>query len=174
MSDSDFVRQAIDHAELLEMANAYHKYNISEGKEGHDIDLAGYLIEDFDFSGLDLTGLNGRISTFVRCKFNGCDLYYSYFNDSEFTDVDFSDAILVKAELCGIQANNTCFDRAKLVRAEFMECKFTDVSFRNADLNSSIISNSDLIRTCFDGADIEGSAIHDNNEEDTSWGNLRE
>jgi uncharacterized protein YjbI with pentapeptide repeats len=122
---------------------------------------------------LDLSGISARVSIFIRCNFNNCDLYHSYFNGSEFTDVDFSDAILVKAELNEIKAKNTCFDRAKLCRAEFMYCKFTDVSFRDADLNSSIISDSELTRTCFDDADIEGSAIEDNKEDGTSWGNRK-
>jgi uncharacterized protein YjbI with pentapeptide repeats len=174
MSNSEYVPELLNSDELKKMVSAHQKYITSEGREGCDIDLAGYIIKDFDFSGLDLNGVSARISVFIRCKFNDCDLYRAYFNGSELVDVDFSDAVLVKTELHRVKAKNTHFDRAKLGRAEFIRCTLTDVSFRNADLHSAIICDSELVRTCFDGANVEGAAIDDNKEEETSWGNLKE
>jgi uncharacterized protein YjbI with pentapeptide repeats len=173
-TNSDYMPQPLSHTEIQQMLDAHQKYFSSKREEGQKLDLTGYIIEGFDFSGLELPSLSARISIFIRCDFKNCNLYGAYFNGSEFTDVDFSDANLAKVEFNEIKAKKTCFDRAKLYQAEFMYCKFADVSFLNADLNSSIISDSELIRTCFGGADIEGAAIDNNKEDGTSWGNLKE
>ncbi len=169
---SDFVPRPLSHIELQKMILEHQKYRSSKGKEGKLIDLSDYVIEDFNFSGQDLNCINARISIFLRCKFTNCDLSGSYFSDSEFIDVDFSDAMLVKTELYDVKARNTCFDRANLRRAEFMGAELVDVSFRNADLGGGILTESELIRTIFDGANIAGAAVDENQETDTSWINV--
>jgi uncharacterized protein YjbI with pentapeptide repeats len=170
---SDFVPKSLSHAELNEMLLKHKLYLVNQEKEeGEMLDLSGYIIEDYDFKKQDLSSIDARISVFTRCTFAGCDLYHVYFSGSEFIDVDFSDAVLVKAELYNVKAKNTCFDRANLRRAEFMSTQLVDVSFRNADLGDGVLSESELVRTVFDGANIVGAAVDDNKETDTSWVNV--
>jgi uncharacterized protein YjbI with pentapeptide repeats len=170
---SDSISKFLSHADLNEMLSKHNLYLSSTAKEeGEIMNLTGYIIENFDFSGQDLSSINARISIFNRCKFICCDLCYTYFNGSEFIDVDFSDVVLVKAELYNVKVKNTCFDGSNLRRAEFMSTQLIDVSFRNADLGEGILSESELIRTIFDGENIVGAAIDENRETDTSWLNV--
>ena len=150
----------------------HEKYRSTERKEGKLINLDGYIIEDFDFSGQYLSGLSARMSQFNNCKFINCDLYHAYFSGSEFSGVDFSDSVLVKAELYEVKARQTRFDRANLRGAEFLDAKLEDVSFQNADLGGGILSGSELIRSSFYGANIEGAAVDENKEIDTNWVNV--
>jgi uncharacterized protein YjbI with pentapeptide repeats len=97
---SEFVPQLLSHAELQKMMSDHEVYHArQEGKNGKMLDLTCYIIKDFDFSNQNLVEIDAYNSIFIRCKFIGCDLYHSYFSGSEFIDVDFSDSILVKAEL---------------------------------------------------------------------------
>jgi uncharacterized protein YjbI with pentapeptide repeats len=142
--------EILSHAELIEMLLKHDRGNNSNWAEGERIDLSGYIIEDFDFERRSFCCINARDSIFIRCNFIGCDFYGSYFNGSEFIDVDFSDTIWVKAELNGIIAQNTRFDRANFFRAELQYVKMLDVSFCDANLERAFIYKPELIRTNFE------------------------
>jgi uncharacterized protein YjbI with pentapeptide repeats len=141
--------EILSHDRLREMLLKHDRGNDSDWAEGETIDLSGYIIEDFDFGSRDLACINARGSIFIRCNFTGCDFYGSYFNDSEFIDVDFSDTCFVKAELNGMKAKNTRFDRANLFRAELQNVELVDVSFCGANLDHAFINRPKLIRTTF-------------------------
>jgi uncharacterized protein YjbI with pentapeptide repeats len=168
----NFVPRPLTHNDLNRMMLEHNNYRSSGGKEGQILNLTSYVVEDFNFSKQDLSGIDAYNSVFIRCKFTGCNLAYSHFSGSEFTDVDFSDAVFVKAELYDVKAEKTCFDRANLRCAEFMSAKLVDVSFRNADLGGGILSDSELTRTIFDGSNFGGAAVSDNQETDASWINV--
>jgi uncharacterized protein YjbI with pentapeptide repeats len=148
----DWTPEILSHVQLREMLQEHDKGNDSNWEEGEKIDLSGYIIEDFDFSSRSLVCIAARYSIFIRCNFSGCDFYGSYFNNSEFIDVDFSDTILVKAELNCIKAKNTRFDRANLFRAELQDVTMVDVSFCDANLDRTFINRPELVRTTFDNA----------------------
>lgn len=164
----------LSHDELRRMLAEHERYNVSEGKEGQQADLSGYLVEDFDFSGLDLSDiLHARVSVFTRCRFVGCDLYGVSFSGSSAIGADFREAILVKAEFYEADVSGACFDGAKMVRAEFIEANLRGATFRHADLHNSTISKCDLTNAIFDGAELEYSALRDNKEEGASWINVK-
>lgn len=165
--------EVLTHAALRDILAEHELYKKSEGKQGKQADLGAYIIEDYDFSGLNLSEINARGSVFTRCRFIGCDLYGTYFSDSSLVDTDFSDAMLKKAEFYDADASGACFDGAKLIRAEFIGAKLRAATFRNADLHSATISDCDLTSAVFDGAGLEYAALRDNTEDGTSWANVR-
>ena len=163
----------LSHEKLYQMLLEHDTYNSSEGKNGELLNLSGYIIENFDFSGRDLSEINARMSIFLECKFICCDLYHSYFNNSSLIKADFRNSTLSKAELNEIDATDACFDSAKISSAEFMDSNLRQATFRHADLYDAIISDCDLTNTIFDDADVTGAAISDNQEDNTSWKNVK-
>lgn len=171
---SKHIPRLLSHDELQRMLEEHARFNATDGREGQQLDLSGYVIEDFDFSTHDVENLiHARGSVFTRCGFRGCDLYHVYFNDSKLIAADFRDAMLAKAEFHGVDASRACFDNAKMGSAEFIEANLSGAAFRNADLYSCIISNCDLTNAVFDDADLGDAAIRDNTESGTSWRNVK-
>ena len=85
----------LTHDELNSIVKTYRTF---EGKHEQSSALSACIVEDFEFSGIDLSGVFAIGSTFIRCKFINCDLYSTIFDESKFTNVDFRGANLGKVE----------------------------------------------------------------------------
>lgn len=166
-------REVLHHDAVQRILNAHDVYIRSEGKQGVQADLGAYIIADYDFSGLDLSGINTRESVFTRCRFVRCMLYGTYFSGSSLTHADFTSAMLSKAEFYDVDASAARFDGAVLVRAEFIGATLRATTFRHADLHSATISSCDLTDAVFDGAGLEYAAVDDNVDHGTSWLGVR-
>ena len=59
--------------------------------------LSACIVEDFDFSGIDLSNIFAIGSIFIRCKFIDCELYGAIVDESQFINADFRGANLGKA-----------------------------------------------------------------------------
>jgi uncharacterized protein YjbI with pentapeptide repeats len=169
----EYEPKPLSNAELQSILESHKLYNESSGKEGQLANLSAYVIEDAEFSGLDLSEVQARGSIFIRCRFVDCLLYRVYFNNSSLISANFRGALLSKAEFFGANASGACFDYAKMNQAEFIEANLRNATFRNAELIGSIISECDLTGAIFDGANIEHAGIADNTEDGTSWVNVK-
>ena len=161
--------EIIDHESLRRLLEKHDLYKKSGGKSGEMVDLSCYLIEDYDFSGMNLSEIHARSSVFRRCRFVGAKLFGIHFNDSCIAESDLSEATLVKAELINTDARGACFNAANMCRAELVDTNLSGASFRGADLSCSTISGCDLSNTVFDGADLKSADLANNNEHKTSW-----
>lgn len=148
-------------------------YQTFEGKHEQSSALSSCSIEDFDFSGIDLSGIFAIGSVFTRCKFVNCDLYGTIFDESKFIDTDFTGANLGKTNFYQVDAKSVCFDSTNCGSAEFDEADLSGATFRNANLGGASFVDCNLTNVVFDGADLKYASIVKNIEEGTSWKNVK-
>lgn len=158
---------------LNSMLEEHYIYQTSLGKLGKRVDLSICVIEDFDFSGIDLSNIFAIGSIFNRCKFRNCDLYGTIFDESKFIGADFSGANLGKANFYQVVAKNACFDNTNCA-AEFDESNLSGSTFRNVNFGGASFVDCDLTDAIFDGADLTDiSTGGDNKLDNTSWFNIK-
>lgn len=151
----------------------HERFKASSGKQGRLADLSVYCIEDFDFSGLELSSIKACASVFVRCCFVGCDLSGSCFNDSKFIAANFRNSYLWKAEFYNVEAKDAQFDNVDAGSAEFDQTNLVGATFRGANLRGASIIDCDLTNAIFDGADLENASVVNNIGSGTSWKNVK-
>lgn len=163
----------LSHDSWHQILAAHNRYTESGGKEGQIADLSAYEIEDFDFSGLDLSSINARGSVFTRCRFIGCDLYGVNFNDSSLVSSDFRESNLGKVEFYNVDASGACFDNANMGSAEFYQANLRGATFHGTNLRGSSFSDCDLTNAIFNGANLEYASVTNNKEDRTSWADVK-
>lgn len=160
----------LTHAEINAILETYQTF---EGKHEHNSALSACIIEDFDFSGIDLSDIFAIGSTFIRCKFIGCDLNTADLSKSKFTETDFSRANLCKANFYRVEAKNACFDNADCGGAEFDEANLSGATFRNVDFGGASFIDCDLSNAIFDGSNLTYVSAGINKLDNTSWLNVK-
>lgn len=158
MSDK-VTHERLSNDDLQRIIAEHQRYKATDGKQGRQADLSVYTIEDFDFSGLDLSEIHAQSSIFTRCRFIGCDLYAVDFSNSSLRDADFSNSTLAKASFYEVDARGARFDHAKMSQVEFIKSDLRGASFRDADLSSYIISECDTTDTNFEGTPVEAEML---------------
>lgn len=155
---------------ILEKQSTYH---ISKGKQGKLADLSASIIEDFNFSKIDLSDIFAIGSVFIRCKFTECEFYTANLSESKFIAADFRGANLHKTEFYRVEAKDACFDSANCSGAEFDEANLTGATFRNANLGGASFVDCDLTNAIFDGARLTRLSTGGSNKWDnTSFLNI--
>ena len=91
-----------DLVEALDIAREYHK---SKPIQMLKADFACTVLEDVDFSYIDLTGSSFILSKLVNVRFDHSCLNYSTMSSSEFHNVNFS-----CADLTAVSMNNSILD----------------------------------------------------------------
>ena len=104
-------------------------------------DLSLYIISDFDFSGLNLSGIYAQKTTFHRCRFVGTDLYGADFSHTIAPGANFQRAILAKAVFSQANLIGANFDDANLIQTDFMNCDLRRATFHNADFSGGLVSD---------------------------------
>lgn len=136
------VPKPLNHEELQRMIDDQIHVKKVEYGDGHDLnlavldDLSLYIISDFDFSRLNLSGIRAYKTTFHQCRFAGADLYHSFFDETVAPGADFQGAVMVKSVLTSADLRGANFDGANLIRAEFMHCDLRGATFHNVDLET--------------------------------------
>ena len=82
------------HDELNSIMKIYQTF---EEKLEQRSALSACIVEEFDFSGIDLSSIFAIGSIFIRCKFIDCELYGAIVDESQFINADFRGANLGKA-----------------------------------------------------------------------------
>jgi len=151
MNTSNAVVQEVLDNETLTRILESHALNLeSNGREGQEADLSCYIISDFDFSGLRLSGIHAQDTTFHRCCFHRTDLYGVDFSGAAAPSADFRDAVLAKAEFHRADLHGANFDGANLVQTFFLDSDLRGATFRRADLAGTSFSGSEVIGAVFD------------------------
>ncbi len=140
----------LSHEALEHMLEEHAKYVATRGRQGKEVGLSLFIVEDYDFSGLDLAQAHFYASAFVRCRFVNTDLYYTDFDSAQAPGGDFQGAMLAKATFYQADLRGACFDGASLTSASFLESDLTGATFLGAELNSTSFTGSDMTDTVFD------------------------
>ena len=144
----------LDRAALNFILKQQSIYLASGRKIGESADLSASIIEEFDFSGIDLSSIFAIGSIFIRCKFINCELYGAVLDESQFINANFRGANLGKTNFYQVKAKNVCFDNTNCGSAEFDEADLNSATFRNANLNGASFVDCDLSNAIFDGAKL--------------------
>lgn len=135
------VSEHLDNETLQRMMDEHMRYVGAHGGSGPDIDLSLYIISDFDFSGLNLSGIHAQRTTFHRCQFVGTDLYSADFNRTIAPGADFRMAVLAKAVLNEADFSGANFDGANMASIDIMDCDLRGATFRDADFTGGLVSD---------------------------------
>lgn len=149
-SPDDLVQQALDDETLQRMIDDQRRKDDAKYGVGHGLnlpvleDLSLYIISDFDFSGLNLSGIHAYKTTFHRCRFVSTDLYGADFSHMIAPRADFQQAILAKAVFSEADLSSANFDDANLIQTDFMNCDLRGATFRNADFSGGLVSDCNI------------------------------
>lgn len=147
---TDAVPKPLSHEALRCILEEHAEYVATQGQQGKEAGLSLYIVEDFDFSGLNLAEIHLYASVFLRCLFVNTDLYYTDFGRTQAPGGNFRGAMLAKATFYKADLRGACFDGASLTSASFLKSDLTGATFRRAELNSTSFSDSDMTGTVFD------------------------
>lgn len=87
-------------------------------------DLSNLILDEYDFSTLNLRGFKFVNSSLIRCQFINCDLSY----------VDFRGSNLYRADLSGSILYVSNFRNADLTRVKFRDCRIYGAKLHAVDL----------------------------------------
>ena len=147
--------EPLDNERLRRMIDDKISKDDAEHGAGHGLnlpvleDLSFCIISDFDFSGLNLSGIHAQNTTFRRCRFVGTDLYGADLSRTIAPKADFQRAILAKAVFSESDLSNANFDDANLIQADFMDCDLRGATFRNADFSGGLVSDCNIEEAIF-------------------------
>lgn len=147
---TDAVPKPLSHEALRHILEEHAEYVATQGQQGKEAGLSLYIVEDFDFSGLNLAQVHFYASVFLRCRFVNTDLYYTDFDSAKVPGGDFQGAMLAKSIFYEADLRGACFDGASLTSASFLESDLTGATFRRAEINSTSFTDSDLTDAIFD------------------------
>jgi uncharacterized protein YjbI with pentapeptide repeats len=150
---------------------------------------AGGVLENRDFSGLDLSGINldryefhycrftdavfagasFRDSQFLMCLldnvngvesiFTGCRMMSVLAAGSDFSGCDFSGSDLININFNGIQGAATVFDESDLFYSRFIYAALPGASFQDCNLKRVDFTEADLRNVNFSDSNPEESYI---------------
>ncbi len=140
----------LSHEALHFILEEHTVYVATQGKQGKEADLSLYIIEDYDFSNLNLAGVHFYASVFIRCQFVNTDLYYTEFDAAKAPCGNFQGAMLAKASFYEADLSDACFDGAKLTSASFLKSDLMRATFRFAEIDSTSFTDSNLTDAVFD------------------------
>jgi uncharacterized protein YjbI with pentapeptide repeats len=147
----DVSAQALEKsADLKARLDAYHKWVVTEGKQGTLTVVDGEDLRPLHklLAGLSLVGLSARQVVAIGVSFAGCQLQGAKFDGADLRDADFTDADLSGASLKGAKLEYAKFDRAvlrnlKLLSGEIVPLDLTEAAttaeqFQGANLDENV------------------------------------
>lgn len=127
-------------------------------------------LEDADLAGLTLPRTFFGRSLVARCSWVGTDLSESQLAWNDFEDVDFSSALLVRADLRASNYERCRFDGADLSGADLRNSAYLGCTFRGAHLAGARVSKALLARLGLDAAQQASVSVEIDDEEDVPGG----
>ena len=156
MTSSDLVlQQVLGNETLQRMIDEQTRKDDTKYGVGHGLnlpvleDLSLYIINGFDFSGLNLSGMHAYKTIFHQCRFVGADLYGADFDETVAQEADFRQATLAKAVFSGADLSGAKFDNANLIQTDFMNCNLKGATFRDADFSGGLVSDCNIEEAIF-------------------------
>ncbi len=135
------VPEPIDNDTLQRLVDKDLRYLRENPGASSNLQLSLYIISDFDFSGLNLSGIHAQNTTFHRCRFVGTDFYGADFDGTIALGADFRRAGLAKAVFNEANLSGANFDGANCASADFMNCDLRGATFLNVDFSGGILSD---------------------------------
>jgi uncharacterized protein YjbI with pentapeptide repeats len=114
------------------------------------LDLSGLNFSEADFSGVHLTG-----TRFLRSNLGRADFTRAGLEDADLTAADCTEACFDHAVLCRATLEDTVFEKAVMMGADFTGCRARDACFVQAELTGAEFSWADLT-----GADFSGAVLN--------------
>ena len=149
------VPQHLDNKTLQRMMDEHMSYVNAHNGSGPDIDLSLYIISDFDFSSLILSGMHAYKTTFYRCRFVGTDLFGASFDETVAPSSNFQGAILAKSVFNEADFSGANFDDANLIRVSFTNCDLRRATFRNTDFSGGWVSECNMEGAIYDPEKVQ-------------------
>jgi len=161
--------EPVDPAKLDEkgLSNlSLEEYNFA-GKDLRGIDFSGATLVDCVFDDADLTGANFHLARLSSCCLNGANLTRVRFESAmiEGCNLDRSnwmEADLTGASITGSNLQDLNFNRIHATRAQFGNCPMAGAVFGEASLISASFNGCDLSDADFSGADLTDTDITGN------------
>ncbi len=141
--NGDLLHQ-VDDAETMKDAL---RTIINNTPPGEKPNLAGAVISDSDLSGMDLSMVNLRDTSFLssnlfKTNFDSSDLCGSFFHKSDLRGASFSLAVLIKSRIIGCNAKGARFSCADLSEATLFETDFSWAILFGATLHNPVLKSS--------------------------------
>lgn len=149
------VPEPIDNETLQRLVDEDVRYLRERPGADSTLELSLYIISDFDFSGLNLSGIHAQNTTFYRCRFVGTDLFGADFYGTVAPGADFRGAILAKSVFYEADVSDAIFDGANLIQTDFMDCDLRGATFRDVDFSGGIISDCQTEGAIYDPEKVQ-------------------
>jgi uncharacterized protein YjbI with pentapeptide repeats len=127
-------------------------------------------LEDEDLAGLSLPRTFFGRSLVARCSWTGTDLSESRLCWNEFEDVDFSRAVLSRADLRASNYERCRFDGADLRGADLRSSSYLECSFRDAKLDGARVTERQVGQMGLDPAQRASVSVELEDEDDVPGG----
>lgn len=126
------------------MVQEYRKYLETGGREGQSMEFQRCILKNaqlvnFDFSGLDLSGVDFSNAALNGSDFTGANLTQALFIRAKLTHANFTNASLIGANLVGADLTMAGLNKANFSNADLTGALFTRALIREAYFNNSII-----------------------------------
>lgn len=155
MAEVEQVPEILDDETIQRMMHEHTKEVDANDGQGTDLDLSLCIISNFDFSGMNLSGIHAYKTVFQECRFVGTDLYTADFSDTIAPGADFRKAVLAKSVFYGANLRGANFDGANLIRAYFKHCDLRGATFRDVDFSSGMISDCQTEGAIYDPEKVQ-------------------
>lgn len=172
-----------------ELELAVQEYNLKEAdllllKEKEIYDNEKLYINNRDYSGIDISKMKLRNSTFDRVKFCNADLSMVDFSGSTFNECDFSGAILRFSKWDNVtlvlsKFNKSVMENGHFENTQFLggeisdlsvsEAEFSGVRFSTTKVDNLEINKSKMTLVDFEFTNITNSRINDSNIESVTF-----
>lgn len=127
-------------------------------------------VKDADLSELSLPRTFFGRSLVSGCSWVGSDLTESRLCWNDFEDVDFSRALLARADLRASNFERCRFDAADLRDADLRNSSYIDCSFQEATLDRARVTEGQLARMGLTPAQRASVSVENEDEEDVPGG----
>ncbi|HLE07563.1 MAG TPA: pentapeptide repeat-containing protein [archaeon] len=125
--------------------------DFSEKLRSGEKNFSNIVLQNVDFTGMNLSKIN----------FSGSNLSNSNFSGSDLSEADFSSANLARCQFKGTILRETNFEKSNLEWAIFTGAIFENTNFHKANLMWAHLCKSDLMRANISEAIINWSCLAD-------------
>ena len=126
-----------------------------KGEDFRGLDLSGLELSGLDFSEADFSGSHLTGTRFLRSNLGRADFTRAGLEDADLTAADCTEACFDHAVLCRAKLEDTVFEKAAMMGADFTDGRARDACFVQAELAGAEFSRADLTGADFSGAVLD-------------------
>lgn len=137
-----------------------HALWLEDPSKGVRADLSGYNLSELDFSGMDLSEAMLEGSFIHKAKMTRVNLSQAQMKESNFMDVDLTDAILDRVDMRASHLCHSILIRVHAEYANFDSCTMWDNNYTDAVIKKCSLKCSELCDGNFSSADLSGCDLY--------------